>query len=89
MNIEKLSGCELEALLKQIGAKNISMFLPSVLSEFSDESLLDEIVNNRDCDIGKFIMQLFAALTPLNDEGDALLRDVKALVGRATAMEPN
>lgn len=79
--IESMSGCELAKHLEEIGVENIQMFTDcdQLLDQYSDETLLDHIINRRDCDIGKFVTELVLSLVS-TEHNAVVLPEIEALL---------
>lgn len=72
---EKLSGCELKALIEKIGYKNIATLSDSsiLLREFSNKVILDSICNDTNRDTNEIIMELFKAELVLSSSREELM----------------
>lgn len=71
-----MSGCQLANHIREIGLDNIKMMTNNdeLLGHYTDDELIDEIVNNNDRDIREIITELFeSCIVPNNDKYGQLM----------------
>lgn len=63
VNLKSLSGCELHALIEEIGVKNVTLIVSSdeLLANYTDLQILDELTSNNNRCHRLFIEELVAS----------------------------
>lgn len=83
IDLSGLSGCAIAAVINEIGYNNIAMFSnhEDLLNQFSDEQLIDHLINNNDRAILEIAEACIMAEVELNSlRGDYFRRALRALI---------
>lgn len=86
INLDGMSACELAKHIESIGLDNVKMLTnkDELLARYSDDEIIDELVNNNDRDIRQVIIALFESHVVLNsDNHDELMSKLDSVLNEA------